>query len=177
MRRNVQDLVESFGPAVVWSGIGQVSAVEAHTAWGYLATVTLQPSGAEVQARILAWGARATGGAFWPVEEGDEVLVLFPDGDANRAVCIPGLTSSAAAPPTSWGNGAPLIVHPDGTTLATSETATTQAVVLESLLPDLQAALTEVQALLAAFGVPSTNLSNLIAALPTGYRSVGVLSE
>ena len=165
----------STPPAV---SLGQVTAVESHPQWGELATVMLQPSLVPVQTRIARMGVRAAGGAYWPVAVDDEVLVLFPDGDYQHAVAIVGLNSAAALPPASWGNSAPLVVHPSGTTFATTETATTQKVVLEALLPDLAASLTEITGLLAGLGLAApTTTGTFIPHLATMYRSKGVVSE
>lgn len=175
--RSLQEVFTAFTAGPTFVGLGQVVRVEAHDRYGRLATVALQPGGDEVEARILWGGTRSAGGTFWPLEPDDEVVVLYPDGDPNQAVCIAGLVSDPAPEPSSWDNAAPLTVHPQGSTFATTEGATTQSVVLESLLPDLHSALTEVQAGLAALGLPTTSLAALLSALPAGYRSSGVRSE
>lgn len=170
--RGLTELFAAFGPTPVVCSLGQATAAEADG----LVDVTLQPSGTPVQVRPLRLGARAAGGAFWPVEVDDECLVLFPGGDHQQAVAIFGFSSDAAPLPANLDTS-PLFVHPDGTTFATSETAVVQAVVLEALLTPLQAAMTEIAAGLAAFGLPVTQTSALVSALPTQYRSVGVVSE
>lgn len=92
-----------------WVAVGQVTEVESHASLGFLATVALRPSGREVQARIVSWGAGAGAGIFWPVAVDDEVLVLFPGGDPNRAVALPGLPSESALPPDGWDNAKILV--------------------------------------------------------------------
>ena len=87
-----------------WIAVGQVTAVETHAAWGFLFTVALRPSGQPIQARLAAMGAGAGAGMLWPVAVDDEVLVLLPDADPNRAVILPGLASTAAAIPADWTN-------------------------------------------------------------------------
>ena len=168
----------AFSPPAPAVSLGQVTALDSHPQWGELATVTLQPTGVPVQARIVRLGTRAAGGAYWPVAVDDECIVLFPDGDYQHAVALFGLNSAGALPPSSWDNAGPLVVHPSGTTFATSETATVQKVVLESLLPDLAASLTEITGLLAGLGLPApTTTGTFIPHLATMYRSKGVVSE
>lgn len=161
--------------------IGIVDTVEAFGG-GYLVSGALQPSGDPFQARMLFGPIGAGTGDLFPVAAGDEVVVLHPDGDPNRAVALWGGNSSAAALPSSFTNDRPRLVHPDGKTFATSETATTQPVVVEALLPDLQAAMTEILALMAAVAglgltVPNTSTTQLVANLATLYRSQAVFSE
>lgn len=161
----------------VFVAIGQVTAVETHPQWGYLVTLELRPSGQPVQARIATPGAGSARGDHWPVAVDDEVVVVMPDGDPNRAVVLGFLPSSSAAPPTNWGNAAPLLVHPSGKTFLTSQAATAQSVVLAALLPDLLTSLTEIAAGLASLGIPTTNTSQLVTNLATMYRSAGVKSD
>ena len=160
-----------------WCSVGTVTVVEAHAAWGWLATVTLQPSQREVQGRMAQLGAIAAGGLFWPVAVGDEVLVVFPDADPNAAICLPWLASLAAPVPTTWDNLTPQLVHPLGLTLRLTQAGVPLRVVTEDFLVQLQAALTEVQAGMAAFGLPTTNLSTLLGQLPTAYRTTALASE
>lgn len=173
IRRALADLVD----VPVFVGVGQVTAVEAHPQWGYLVTLAMRPGGDEVQARMATPGAGSARGDYWPVTVDDEVVVLMPEGDPNRAVIMGFLPSSAAAPPTNWGNSAPLLVHPSGKTFLTSQAATAQSVVLVALLPDLLTSLTEIAAGLASLGIPTTNTSQLVANLATMYRSAGVKSD
>jgi len=170
----LQDLVRD---GRTWCSVGTVSAVEAHAAWGWLATVTLQPSQREVQARVAHLGATNAGGLFWPVEVDDEVVVVFPDGDPNGAICLGGLASLSARVPATWDNATPQLVHPSGLTLRTTEAGVPLHVVTEDFLVALQAALTEVQAGLAAFGLPTTNLAALLGQLPTAFRTAALASE
>jgi phage baseplate assembly protein gpV len=164
-----------------WVALGQVTAVEAHDAWGYLLTVTLQPSGAECQARPVHAGAGDARGDFWPVDVDDEVLVLFPDGDPNRAVALVGVTSAAAGIPSSWDNAQPQFVHPSGKEFRTSESASVQALVTEDLLAKIAALAGEVAAIGAGIpsgsAVPTPTASELFTMAPTAYRTVALKSE
>lgn len=172
-QRAINDLVD----IPVYMGVGQVTAVESHPQWGYLVTLEMRPGGLAVQARMATPGAGSARGDYWPIAVDDEVVVLFPDGDPNRAIVAGFLPSSAAAPPTSWGNSAPLLVHPSGKTFLTSQAAASHAVVLETLLPDLLTSLTEIAAGLASLGIPTTNTSQLVTQLATMYRSAGIKSD
>ncbi len=101
IREGVQDLARDNRG---WVAIGIVTGVSEVDGVGYLFDVALQPSGRECQARLAAMGAGAGAGMLWPIAVDDEVLVLFPDADPNRAVLLPGLSSSAAELPSDWSN-------------------------------------------------------------------------
>ena len=156
-------------------GSGLVPAVTADASVGWLVEGTMQPSGAVFVSRLLFAGTGMGTGEFWPVVVGDEVLVLLPDGDPNRAVAIAGLVSLAATPPTSFANDAPRMVHPSGKAFALSQAGVVQAVVLEAMLPDLLAWVTAVSAAFQGLGVilPTTLTTNL----PASYRSLAIKSE
>jgi len=177
VRRGVERGIADLAVDAVTCGTGQITAVEVDGSGGFLATITIQPSGWEVQARVMWSGALNAGGSFFPVAVDDEVLVLLPDGDPNRAVCLPGLTSSSAKVPSSFDNSKPIFVHPSGASFATSENATTQAVVTQDLLADLSNSLTEIAAGLAAFGIPTPNTATLIGKLAASYRSAALVTE
>ena len=175
--RQLRELVR-VAPQVA---IGLVDTVEA-IGGGYLVSGSLQPSGDPFQARVLFGPIGASTGDLFPVSVGDEVLVLAPDGDPNRAVALWGGNSSAAALPSSFTNDKPRLVHPQGKTFATSQAAATAPVVVEALLTDLQGVVTELLALyagLASLGVtvPSPNTTAFLTKLATLYRSKAVFSE
>jgi len=170
-RGTEETLRELVGEGPSWVAIGTVESIEEHDAWGYLLDLVLRSSGGEVQARLAAWGAGDRTGAWFPVAVGDEVLVLFPDGDPNRAVAVPGLPSEAARVPTGWNNDHVEIVHSGGMKVRTTDGATTSKVLLETMCSPLKNGLTEASAFMKAWGVPAPQLDALIAALPTSYRS------
>lgn len=157
-----------------WVDLGIVSAVEADADRGYLLTVDLQPSGREVQARLI--GRRL----LLSASVGDEVLVLMPGGDPNRAVAIPAeLVSSAAALPSSWTNGGPQIVDSAGLEVRGAAADTVQKVVTEDLLPKiagLAGELVSISAALASLGVTvaTPNATQLVAMLTTQYRAANL---
>lgn len=176
-----------------WVSLGVVTAVEEHAAWGYLASVTLHPSGREIQARIVGWGP-----VYVPVVVDQEVAVIFPDGDANGALILPGLPSQAAPVPSNWSNasvrveagdvplelaagvsasrvqlvlgtdGSCTISAPGGVKLQGSGTATQALILGTSFAPALAGAMAEVAALAAAGAggpIPTTTqfLLNLLS--------------
>jgi len=166
------------GDGRVWFTLGQVTKVETSTTWGLLLTVLVPSLNVELQARPAWLIGGATGEGMWvPVAVDDEVLLFMPDGDPNRAVALAGVTSKLNLPPSGWNNDRVSVVQVNGMEVRTSPAAVVEAVVLESLLTDMQAALTEVQAALAALGLPTTNLAALIANLPTLYRAAALRSE
>jgi phage baseplate assembly protein gpV len=157
--------------------VGLVTAADADSDRGYLLTVELQPSGREVLARLV--GRRF----LLSAAVGDEVLVLFPDGDPNRAVAFPAeLVSSAAGLPSSWTNGGPQVVDAAGLEVRTSESASVQKVVTEDILTKIAGLAGEVVALAGALSslgivVATTNATQLVAMLPTQYRTAALRSE
>jgi hypothetical protein len=160
-----------------WVAIGTVDTIEEHAAWGVLLNCVVQPDGREVQARVVRWGAGNGIGAEWPVSQDDEVLLVFPRGDVNQALAIPGLASRRAPVPSSFDNAHPEIVHPGGLTLRTTQAGVAQAVVLAELLPRLADALSEIATGLAA--IPSTNTVTLalVTDLATLFRSTALSTE
>ncbi len=157
-----------------WVAVGLVTAADADSDRGYLLTVELQPSGREVLARLV--GRRL----LLSAAVGDEVLVLFPDGDPNRAVAFPSeLVSSAAGLPSSWTNGGPQVVDSAGLEVRGASGDTVQKVVTEDLLPKIAGAMGEMVAMagaLASLGITiaTPNATQLVAMLSTQYRAANL---
>lgn len=157
-----------------WVAVGLVTAAATDADRGYLLTVDLQPSGREVQARLV--GRRL----LLSASVGDEVLVLFPDGDPNRAIAFPSeLVSSAAGLPSSWTNGGPQVVDSAGLEVRGAAADTVQKVVTEDLLPKIAGAMGEMVAMagaLASLGITiaTPNASQLVAMLATQYRAANL---
>ncbi len=116
--------------------IGQVEAVTAHPSWGVLLDCIERPGGRRVQARQLRLGAGPNEGLNWPIAVNDEVVLLYPGGNPNRAVAIAGLPSRAAAVPSSEDGAHVDLVHPGGLSVRTSAVAAVEPVVLAPLLAD-----------------------------------------
>ena len=157
-----------------WVAVGLVTAADADSDRGYLLTVELQPSGREVLARLV--GRRL----LLSAAVGDEVLVLFPDGDPNRAVAFPAeLVSSAAGLPSSWTNGGPQVVDSAGLEVRGAAADTVQKVVTEDILAQIAGMAGEIIALagaLSALGVtvPTATSTPLVAMTPTQYRAANL---
>lgn len=157
-----------------WVAVGLVTAAETDADRGYLLTVEIQPSGREVLARLA--GRRL----LLAADVGDEVLVLFPDGDPNRAIALPAeLVSSAAALPSSWTNGGPQLVDSAGLEVRGAAGDTVQKVVTEDLLPKIAGLAGEVVAIAGALSslgitVATTNATQLVAMLSTQYRAANL---
>lgn len=168
-----------------WVQLGTIDSIEVHAAFGVLLNCTVQPDGGECQARLVAWASGPSSGAYPRVQPGDEVVLLFAGGNRNRAVAIVGLSSLAATPPESWGDGDHIeFCDANGVRIRRTEGATAQAVVTEALLADLKASLNELQIglLAVAAAVPTappvvTQTIALIAQLDTLYRSQALKTE
>ena len=175
-----EDLRTIVGDGTAWTHMGEVLELADDPAWGVALTVRIQPSGDIITARPK-WTATGNGtGAFWPITVGDEVLVELPEGDPLRAVAQAGWSSTPAAPPASWDNQQPQFVHGQGVHFRVSgatPAASLKKVVTEDLLPAELSAWTELQVILAALGLPTTNIANLVSQLPTQFRSTAIKTE
>jgi hypothetical protein len=161
-----------------WAHVGTIETIEAHDSYGFLLNVLLQPSGLAVQARpVWMMGGAQGEGIYAPMAEGDEVVILCPDGDLNRALAWPGPPSGPSKPPAGWENDRISLIHAGGIEARTAEGASVEAVVVESLLSDLAGALTEVQTALLGLGLPCPNLTALLPNLSTLYRSAALKAE
>lgn len=157
--------------------IGVVASVSDHAAFGQVAVVTIQPSGSKVEARILYLAAAPGQGDFAPVKQGAEVVLLFPGSDRNRAVAIPGLAGGGRSVPSGWDQATRHIVAADGVKVTKTDGAVAEAVVLESLLPDLATSLGELSGILKALGMPTPNTDSLVASLGAGFRSASLSTD
>ncbi len=162
LAESLRRLVNTQGPPVE---VGVVTAVDPSEHFGYLLTVRLEPSQRVAQARHLWANGGATGdGVFWPVAVGDEVVVLAPGGDWNRAVALAGPTSGPNLPPTSWENDALVLACSDGGVevlggLEVRDVAadTVKAVqIAETFLPDLSGFMTTLDTFLLTCAAATT---------------------
>ncbi len=62
--------------------------VEFTEEYGPIVNVTLQPSGIPVMARVGGFIAGAGEGSWYPIQAGDEVVVVLPDGMPSSAIII-----------------------------------------------------------------------------------------
>lgn len=161
-----------------WVDLGVITAIEEHDSYGYLLTVSLQPEGAEVQARpVWLMGGAQGEGIYSPIAVDDEVVVLLPAGDRNRAIALVGPPSGPSKPPAGWANDRISMVHSGGTEVRLAEAATVERVVVESLLTDLQSMLTELAAGLTTLGVPTPTTDSTLPQMATGYRSASLSTD
>lgn len=175
LEASLRDLV---GNGRSWAHLGQVTAVEDSADYGFLLDVTLQPSGVEVQCRpVWSMGGEQGEGIYTPIAVDDEVLVIVPDGDLNRALAWPGPPSGPNRPPVGWLNDLISLVHSGGMEVRSSETALVQAVVTEDFLVALVTALTEISTLLTGLGLATPITTQLVADLATLYRSAALRTE
>ena len=175
MERTLRDLV---GPAPMTVELGTIKALDAHDSYGWLLTVTIQPSGVDVQARPLGlMGGAQGGGIYSPLAVGDEVLLLYPGGDKNQAVAIAGPPSGPSLPPSGWANDRIALVHSGGVESMLAEGAAVEAAVLESLLPDLSASVAELSGLLKGLGLPTPTTDQFVMDLAAGYRAASLRSD
>lgn len=171
-QRSIRELANADTDAV---GLGIIESIETDGARGYLLTVTLQPEGRECQARVMNGGTRPGGGLLWPLEVGDEVLVLFPNGDPNLAVAMGGLNSTPDPLPTSYDNTTPQITHPNGIEIRSDEGDEVQGLVKTEHLIELQNFVSALQAFMATTST-ATSASQIATAAVTFLADLGVQS-
>lgn len=178
----IQDAVRALGDdGRGWVQLGVIESIEVHAAFGVLLNCSVQPDGGDCQARMMSFGAGQGTGAFPRVRAGDEVVLLFPGGNRNRAVAIVGLASLAAQIPESWGDGDHYeFCDGNGVKVRLAAVNPVQSVVLESILAPLAAALVELAAAPTALGLPTTQalgLASVLQTAPTTHRSQALKTE
>lgn len=146
--------------------LGVITEIEGF-AGGVLATVQPQPDGPELQARLMVLASGDDRGFVVPAEVGEEVVVLCPGGDPNRAVALAGLNSSPAARPDSDTGDHVDLVHPGGLETRTTAAADVDHVVLAELLDGLQAQQNALQTFMTTASAATT--APQIAAAATTY--------
>lgn len=134
VERSLSEVADS---GLEWVHVGQVVSVESHAKWGYLLNCLVRPDGRAVQARPLAPGVWTTYGAD------DEVVLLFPAADPNRAVAMGRLPSGGDPAPDDWGNSQPVFTHPNGLEVRQADGNGVSGVVIsDEFLADLKAVIT-----------------------------------
>lgn len=111
------------------------------------------PGGRVLEARVANLGQGLGKGVFAPLAIGDEVIVLFPNGDPMNAVVIGGLGSATAPNPIANTGLQALIQHPGGVQLGTLDGQPAHGIVHGQHLVDLSAYLTALDAYLTAVAV------------------------
>lgn len=134
-------------------------------AWHVL--VELQPDGRTVDARVANVGQGPGKGAFWPLLKGDEVIVLLPGGDPNRAVVLGSLGNAKSPNPTANTGLRPLLMHPAGVELRSADGLPAHGLVLAPLLQDLQAFVTALLTFMGTAGTATGPAAPVAAAAAT----------
>lgn len=196
----LQEIISSLERC--WVGIGTVSTTPAPNAIVDAAGVgarmvrgVLRPSGVPFEARLVNPGQGAGKGIFVPVAAGDEVTVVFPDANPNRAICWGGLGSAAAPNPTANTGDKILLMHPGGVELRSLDGLTSDRLVLEAFIqrqqpiwialqtfmsatsPDTFATPTVGPAAAAFMSAVGTDLAQLIIDMGTTLEGLGPLSS
>lgn len=118
--------------------------------------VQLVPDGRVVDARVAALGQGIGKGVFAPIQAADELIVLLPGGDANRAVVLGGLANGAAPNPLSNIGLGVLLQHPGGVELRSADGLPAEGIVMGPLVEDLAQYLTALEAFMLASSTATT---------------------
>jgi hypothetical protein len=173
-----QSLQELLDDQKSWVRLGQVTKVENNSRWGWLVTLAMIPDGSLVQCRPLWWGTGDGYGAFFPISVDDEMLVLIPDSDINRGICVQGLASRPARAPDTFDNDHVEIVHPNGVIIRGSAESIARTLVQTNFLDDFTPSIIELQAPCLAFGMPVVSTKKVEQAMPgKTYRTQKLDSE
>lgn len=147
-----------------WSSFGYVERVYRlpGRARVLMVEVRLAATDETVHARPVALG----GAVRVAIAEGDEALVVFPDGRRSLAVAVVGIESGTVTQ-TDETVGVE-ITHPDGLAVRKTRMASTEAVVLAKAIDDLKAHLdTLQQGLQVAGAAASPTAVTVVASLAT----------
>lgn len=171
---NLADLADK---GLTWAHLATVDSLEKFQG-RWLVNCTIQPEGRPIQARLVVLGLGAGRGVLLPVEVGDEVLVVCPDGDSNKAVAIPSLASKPAPVPPEWAGDRIWFLHPGGTEIRATTTGPVQAVVVTSFLDAFSGILDDLITVATAAGAAAPNAVALKTALEGGaHRSTALKTE
>jgi hypothetical protein len=146
-----------------WVALGQAVTPEAPSAVPGMSTgarvVMVQLAGSDrppIECRVVHMGQGLTKGVFAPITSGDEVVVLFPMGDPNRAVVLGGLGNGVAVNPLANLSVALLLMHPAGVELRSADGLPAHGIVQGNFLTDLATYLTALEAFLFACSTATT---------------------
>lgn len=132
--------------------------------------VQLVPSGRLAEARVANLGQGLARGVFAPPAPGDEVLVLLPGGDPNRAVVLGGLGNGASPNPVANDGLKVLLMHPGGVELRSADGLPAHGIVMAPLLQGLLDYVNAVTVFMAAAAL-DTSLSPGVAAAATAFQA------
>jgi hypothetical protein len=157
---------------VEWVRTGRVIGSE-EGRLGRLWLVELLPDGREVQCELACMGAGDGRGVYLAPAAGDEIVVVMPRGDPNRALAIGALNAVRTAPaPASWSGEDVLVLHPGGTRVQRQAVASVEAVLLaDRFQPDLAAVLDALEVFAGAMAAASVGALAPLAAPATALQA------
>lgn len=112
--------------------------------------VQLVYGGRMLEARVANIGQGAGRGIFAPILPGDELVVLFPGGDPNRAIVIAALGNGKSPNPVDNDALKMLLMHPGGVLLSNADQAPGHGIVHGQYLADHSGWLTAVMTFMTA---------------------------
>lgn len=172
---NLAELREALKDGRSWVHTGVVESITSHRVHGYLASVQL-PDERVVECELAFFGAGAGRGIYMGPEPGDEVLVLLPNANQNRAIALAGLNALPAPTPEDWDISDVLVLHPGGARVQKHEGADVEAVLkAEAFQGDLNAFVgAVVTALDALAGAMNTSVPGFTVTAPWVAARLGV---
>ncbi len=158
MNQGLQAALEAFlFDGRVWVDLAVVTKVKTDPDFGFLVEVDCVPDGAKCEARIWNLATGSTGSAAFPVDIGEEVVLVFPDARPSMAIAIAGLSSSAAGLPDGFDNTKPILDFENGIELrrsvivrSTKDAQTKNVLIGVELMDDLKSTVSELISAFAA---------------------------
>lgn len=157
-------------PERTWAELGQAITPEAPSTVKGCASIARVVqvrlvSGQTCTCRVLHLGQGLGRGVFTPILSGDEVLVLFPAGDPNRAVCISGFGNGVAVNPVANDLLHYVLMHPGGVELRSADGLPAHGIVQGNLLTDLATYLSAFETFMFDISIAATAPEIATAAL------------
>lgn len=150
------------------------SAIPGAAAGARVCQVQLQPGGRIVEARQVNLGQGVGKGVFLPIAPGEEVLVLFPGGDPNRALVLGGLGNGRNPNPSDNLGAAALVMHPGGVELRDAPEVPANGIVHGQFLVELAAYLTQLDALIGSLA-GAANIGAVVSAAAAFCSNTGTV--
>lgn len=152
------------------------SVLPGQTATARMVQLQLVPSGRLVEARVANVGQGTGKGIFAPILAGDEVIVLFPAGDPNRAVVLGGLGNGKSPNPVGNDQLSMLVQHPGGVRLVAVDGLPEYRIVHVELLSALSGFLAALDAFMTT-SATATGAAAPVAAAATTYQTSPAVIE
>lgn len=167
-RQLLIDMVrEEFAPA---ASTGVVTAVDT-SGPGRLLDITLQPEGAQVQAKQAEMASGPATGFYFPVAVGDEVLVVFPLGDRNAGIAIAGIRNAQRPSPSADDNSQPGVTHPNGFEVRGTGVLDPEGVLKRALIEGIQAQQNAMTAFMTALATSTNPATADVTAAAVAYQT------